>query len=98
GDELRRRHFAIRILDEPGDDLPIGLPVDAHADPALVPDVGRTEEMHWILLDETLLHARPRGKPDGLVLGAVMVRVHLREHLARAPRGLAPGDLLGDLR
>src|SRR6185503_2954750 len=89
---------AVRLLDESGDDLPVGFAVDADPDPALVPDVWRTEEMQWVLLDERFLHARSRGKPDGLVLGAVMVRIHLREHLAGAPRGLSPGDLLGDLR
>jgi len=50
-----------------------------------------------ILVDEGLLHARPGRQPDGHVLGTVMVRVHLREDLARTPGELSPRDLLDDL-
>src|SRR5881296_3937903 len=96
--QTRRRHLSIRGGDQTGDDTPVGLAVDAHADPAEVADVGRPEEPRRVLVDEGLLHSRPRRQPDGEVIRAVMVRVRLGEYLPGAPGGLTPGDLLDDLR
>src|SRR5439155_11484246 len=76
-DQSGRRHLPIPGRDQAGDDTPVGLPVDAHADPAEVTDVGGSEELHRILLDDRLLHSRSRGEPDRDVVRAMMVRVHL---------------------
>ena len=93
--QSRRRHLAICLLDERCHHRPVGTPVDPHADPAPLPDIGRPEESHGIQEDHRLLLAERRGQPDREMVGAVMVIVELGEELAfHAPRGLAPRDLL----
>src|SRR5262249_34347635 len=96
-DQMRGGDHAVGLGDELRDGRPVRLSVDTDRDPALVPDVRRPEVPFRILLDEGLLHARTRGQPDRDVLGPVMMRLHLREHLPGPPRWLAPRNLLGRL-
>ena len=54
------RDVPVGVPHDLGDLVPVGVAVDAHADPAAVPDVGRAEELRG-LRDELLLRAGRRG-------------------------------------
>src|SRR5262249_48293384 len=65
--ELRRRNPAVRLAHELRDDLPIGLRVEHHGDPALAAHIGRTEESLRISRDQRLLRLDRRGQPHRAV-------------------------------
>ena len=58
GDELLRRDQPVGVLDDAGQLVPVGIDVEADAQPAAVPDVRRDEEALRLLVDERRLEAR----------------------------------------
>src|SRR5581483_10918460 len=60
----------VGVGDDGGDLVPVGVPVDADADPATVPDVGRAEELLGVFGDELLLGAGDGRAPERQVVDA----------------------------
>src|ERR1043166_3375672 len=75
---------------------PVDPPVEAHADPALVADVGRHEKALRIGADEDRLAARRRLAPERRRAG--VAAMHAEDLVAHAKGGLAPGLALFGLR
>src|SRR5690348_2925392 len=73
--------------------LPVRLRVEPHADPALVPNIGRAEEGLGIGADQHLLAPRRRLEPDRDP--SVAALLHGEDLVLHPERGIAPGLFLG---
>src|SRR3989449_10371468 len=74
-DQLLRRNGQIRVLDQPGDLAPAEIPVEAHAEPAQMADVGWDEVAVGLRCNQHPLDLRRRRAPDREPAVAVVVVV-----------------------
>src|SRR3989475_3911551 len=72
-DQLLRRNCQVRILDQPGDPAPAEIPVQAHAEPAQMADVGWDEVAIGLRRNQHPLDLRRRRAPDREAPVAVVV-------------------------
>src|SRR3989449_9806036 len=76
-DQLLRRNGQIRVLDQPGDLAPAEIPIEAHAEPAQMADVGWDEVAIGLRRNQHPLDLRRRRTPDrqpSIAVVVVMVR------------------------
>ena len=73
GDELLRGDLTVGVGADLGHLVPVGVDIEAHAEPASAAHVRRSEEALRLLLDELLLHARRRRAPDRRAAVTVVV-------------------------
>src|SRR4051794_29512279 len=98
-DELRRRHFRVGVLEDPGDLVAVEAAVEADSDPATVPDVRRDVEALRIGLDEHRLHPVRRSADERVSPVTVVVVPDGRERtlVADEERGRAVREPLARL-
>src|SRR5882757_6540800 len=99
GAERLGGHLAVRVTNDLGDLVPIGIVVDPNPQPTPVADVGRTEVALGIITDARFLRTGRRRAPERQAISIVMVVVEHHEELLvtdEEPR-LAVGRPFGGL-